>query len=215
MNNWIGADWRAVIDLPDIMLETTGCWLIPPREVLRSCREFGRVPTEGMKGIANVMAEVASLFAMCDVADIGTTIDSSNTGRPTLFLYDRYPGGIGFSEKIYEMMEDVMTACWMVVSECDCEDGCPSCVGAPRPPELGDDGTRETIPDKEAALVLLHALLEKEPYIPRLPRRSLGTVVAAKSAGTNGDAKAPAIPVKPLPANVEAKIRRKVRGFRK
>ena len=201
------------LDLPEIKLDTMGCWLIPPRDVLRLCRTHGRVPTEGLKGIANVMAEVAPLFAMCDPSDIGTTIDSSNTGGPTLFLYDRYPGGIGFAEKIYEMMEEVVSACWMVVSECKCEEGCPSCVGAPQPPNLGDEGTRETIPDKEAALVLLHALLEKAPYTPKVPRPADRPV--AVLAGTDG---APAatvvsIPVKPLPTNVEAKIRRKVRSF--
>ncbi len=202
------------LDLPEITLDTTSCWLIPPREAVRLCRDHGRVPTEGMKGIANIIAAVAPLFAMCDPADIGTTIDSSNNGRSTVFLYDRYPGGIGFSEKIYEMMEEVMTACWMVVSECDCEDGCPSCVGAPRPPEAGDEGTKESIPDKEAALILLHALLEKEPYVPRRPHRIMTAILAENGEASKVEPVAP-IPVKPMPANVEAKIRRKVQGFRK
>jgi DEAD/DEAH box helicase domain-containing protein len=203
------------LDLPELPLDTVSCWLIPPREVLRLCRDHGRVPTEGMKGIANVVAAVAPLFAMCDPADIGTTIDSSNNGRSTIFLYDRYPGGIGFAEKIYEMMEEVVVASWMVVSECSCEDGCPSCVGAPRPPESGEDGTKETIPDKEAALVLLHALLEKDPYVPSRPRRALTALpISAGGETANGEPVVP-IPVNPMPANVEAKIRRKVRGFRK
>ncbi|MBE81577.1 MAG: ATP-dependent helicase [Gemmatimonadetes bacterium] len=202
------------LDLPEIKLDTTSCWVIPPREALRLCREHGRVPTEGMKGIANVMGAVSPLFAMCDPADIGTTIDSSNNGRSTLFLYDRYPGGIGFSEKIYEMFEEVMTACWVATSECDCEEGCPSCVGAPSLPESAGDGTKEAIPDKEAALILLHALLEKEPYIPVRPRRVLEAVSVGRETIKNGELVEP-IPVKPMPANVEAKIRRKVRGFRK
>ncbi|HAA78127.1 TPA: ATP-dependent helicase [Candidatus Latescibacteria bacterium] len=202
------------LDLPEINLDTTSCWVIPPREALRLCRTHGRVPTEGMKGVANVMAEVAPLFAMCDPADIGTTIDSGNNGRSTVFLYDRYPGGIGFAEKIYEMMEEVMKACWMVVSECDCEDGCPSCVGAPRPPESGEDGTKDTIPDKEAALILLHALLEKEQYVPVRPRPIYTPVPIENGVATNGEPVEP-IPVKPMSANVEAKIRRRVRGFRK
>jgi DEAD/DEAH box helicase domain-containing protein len=166
------------------------------------------VPSEGLKGIANMMGEVVPLFAMCDVMDIGTTIDSSNTGRPTAFVYDRHPGGIGFAEKGYEMMEEVMTACMMVAEECACEDGCPSCVGAPLPP--GDDGnTRGTIPDKEAALVLLHAMLEREPYVPKYPRPGMVPI-------TNGQpSNVVPIPVKPMAANVEAKIRKKVKGFKK
>ncbi|MDP6775793.1 MAG: DUF1998 domain-containing protein, partial [Candidatus Latescibacteria bacterium] len=203
------------LDLPPLPLETAGCWLIPPREALTRCRQYGRVPSEGLKGIANVMAEVVPLFAMCDVTDVGTVIDSSNTGRPTLFLYDRYPGGIGFAEKVYEMMEDVITACLMVVSECGCESGCPSCVGAPPPPGM-DEGTRGTIPDKEAALVLLHELLQREPYIPRSPVANVRSEVPVETemalAGEGGEA---SIPVNPMPANVEAKIRKKVRRYRR
>jgi len=147
---------------------------------------------------------------MCDPSDIGTTVDSSNTGRPTLFVYDRHPGGIGFSEKAYEMLEEAFSACLMVVEECECEDGCPSCVGAPLPP--GEDGTTKgTIPDKEAALVVLHALLEKEPYVPKRPRLA---VAYAEGAGGQ-DTPATPIPVRPMAANVEAKIRKKVKGFRK
>jgi DEAD/DEAH box helicase domain-containing protein len=202
------------LDLPALSLESDGCWLVPPRHALARCREMGRVPMEGLKGIANVMAEVVPLFAMCDSADIGTTIDSSNTGSPTLFVYDRHPGGIGFSEKVYEMMEQVVTACHMVVSECACDDGCPSCVGAPLPPNASDDGTRGTLPDKEAALVLLHALLEMEPYIPKRPRMEAVAEPGRDPIGVP-EAPSPPIPVNPMPANVAAKIRKKVRRFKR
>lgn len=196
------------LDLPERTLDTAACWVVPPQDGINQCRLHGRVPSEGLRGIANVMGEVVPLFAMCDVMDIGTTIDSSNTGHPTAFLYDRHPGGIGFAEKAYEMMEEVMAASIMVVEECACQDGCPSCVGAPLPP--GDDGnTRGTIPDKEAALVLLHAMLEREPYVPKYPRPGTAPVVEGQPSN------AVPIPVKPMPANVEAKIRKKVKGFRK
>ncbi len=198
------------LDLPEFKLDTAGCWAVPPQDAVNRCRQFGRVPSEGLRGIANVMGEVLPLFAMCDPSDIGTTIDSSNTGRPTVFVYDRHAGGIGFAEKCYEMMEEVMTACFMVVDDCACEEGCPSCVGAPLPP--GDDGnTRGSIPDKEAALVLLHAMLEKEPYTPKYPRP--GVVAVDFKTGVKTDV--PAIPVRPMAANVEAKIRKKVKGFKK
>ncbi len=204
------------LDLPALSLETDGCWLVPPADALARCRKAGRVPSEGLKGIANVMAAVIPLFAMCDGADIGTTIDSSNTGRPTLFVYDRHPGGIGFSEKVYDMMEQVVTACHMVVSECACDDGCPSCVGAPLPPNAGDDGTRGTIPDKEAALVLLHDLLGMEPYAPRRPRVDASvSVTAGEDPVGVTEAPSPPIPVRPMSANVEAKIRKKVRRFKR
>lgn len=208
------------LDLPTFSLDTAGCWIVPPPEAQRLCRDHGRVPSEGLKGIANVMVEVIPLFAMCDGTDIGATIDSSNTGRPTLFVYDRHPGGIGFSEKVFEMMEEVVAASLMVVAECECDEGCPSCVGAPVPPNGDEGGVKGTIPDKEAALILLHALLEKEPYVPVRPKPRVAVpAYATASPGIAGHlddaAPSPPIPVKPLPANIEAKIRRKVRAFRK
>ena len=42
---------------------------------------------------------------MCDKQDIGGVVDSKNTGQPTIFLYDRYTGGLGFAEKGYELIE--------------------------------------------------------------------------------------------------------------
>jgi len=203
------------LDLPSIQLDTAGCWLIPPPEALRCCRDQGRVPSEGLKGIANVMVEVIPLFAMCDGTDIGATIDSANTGRPTLFVYDRHPGGIGFSEKVFEMMDDVAAACLMVVAECGCEEGCPSCVGAPVPPSGDEGGVKGTIPDKEAALILLHALLERESYIAKRPRPQASIPPAEVNGDAMDTAPSPPIPVNPLPANIEAKIRKKVRAFRK
>ncbi|HHY45817.1 MAG TPA: DEAD/DEAH box helicase [Firmicutes bacterium] len=158
------------IDLPPQTMETAGFWLMLPPEVIRRVRGFGRDPMEGLLGIGNVISEVIPLFAMCDPRDIGAVVDSSNTGLPTLFIYDRYPGGVGFSQKAYSLIEDVMASALDIVHECPCENGCPSCVGAPEVPFRQNDpdaSPRGKIPDKEAALIILHELLEREPYIPR------------------------------------------------
>jgi len=115
---------------------------------------------------------VIPLFAMCDPMDIGTAVDSANTGVPTVFIYDRHPGGVGFADKSYRMIEEVMEACLNLIENCSCEDGCPSCVGSPIPPYAQHDpdaSPRGRIPDKETALVILHDLLEREPYVPVRP----------------------------------------------
>ena len=120
---------------------------------------------------------------MCDKQDIGGIVDSSNTGTPTVFLYDRYSGGLGYAEKGYDMIEELLESCLALIHECPCEDGCPSCVGIPilRPPIHTDpdaDGGFP-IPDKEAALVLLHELLGKEPYVPK-PKSVPGEATATE-----------------------------------
>jgi DEAD/DEAH box helicase domain-containing protein len=158
------------VSLPPQVMGTVAFWLVPPLSTLNLVREWGRDPSEGLYGIGNVITEVVPLYAMCDPRDVGAVVDSLNTGSPTLFVYDRYPGGVGFAERAYRSLEDVLRACLEMVKACKCEDGCPSCVGAPVPPFAQNDpdlSPRGRIPDKEAALVILHDLLEMEPYVPK------------------------------------------------
>jgi DEAD/DEAH box helicase domain-containing protein len=164
----------AKLDLPPQSLDTAATWLMPDQRTVDEARAAGRKPLEGLVGIRNVLVHVLPLFAMCDRTDLGGIVDSSNTGTPTIFLYDRYPGGLGFAEKGYEMVEEMMRSCLALIRECECEAGCPSCVGSPvtLPPQHGDPdvGGGYPIPDKEAALVILHHLLGEQPYAPCHPR---------------------------------------------
>ena len=84
------------------MLETAGLWVVPPAEVLDKCGGTGASPGEGLLGISNVLREVAPLFVMCDPLDIGTAVDSRSTDSPAVYIYDKYPGGLGFSLKAYD-----------------------------------------------------------------------------------------------------------------
>jgi len=158
------------VDIPQQNLETMGLWIVPDTRHLAKVREYDRNPVEGLVGIRNVAVHVLPLFAMCDKQDIGGQVDSSNIGSPTIFLYDRYPGGLGYAEKGYDMVKELLESCLNLIHECQCEDGCPSCVGIPAGPSLHFDpdvNSGRPIPDKEAALVLLHEMLGKEPYIPK------------------------------------------------
>ncbi len=228
------------VSLPQHELATASAWLELPESAARLVSGFGRVATEGLIGIGNAASAVIPLFAMCDPMDIGTAVDSANTGVPTLFIYDRHPGGVGFAQKSYNMIEEVMEACLNLIENCTCEDGCPSCVGSPIPPyaQQDPDATpRGRIPDKETALVILHELLERQPYVPTRPPvwakwagMGSGTVAgsqAAMSAGEGAgavgglragactgsdrpdhDDRAVHVVVKPLPEGVERRIRK-------
>lgn len=212
------------IDLPQVTMETSSFWLVPPLETLKLVKDFGREPTEGMLGIANAASAVVPVFAMCDSMDIGTVVDASNTGVTTLFIYDRYPGGVGFAQKCYRDAEQILEACLELIQNCECDNGCPSCVGSPIPPSFINDPdltSRGKIPDKEAALVLLHDLLGLEPYIPKKPRPDvLDLAGGARAAGglggqATGSSQMPySVPPmpegKPLPINVEMRLRRRL-----
>lgn len=200
------------IDLPPTALDTCAVWLTPPLSTLHRVRQFGRNPMDGLLGLANVANEVIPLFAMCDPMDIGTVVEASNIGVPTVFVFDRFPGGVGYAQKTYEMMEEILEACLELISQCQCEDGCPSCVGAPLPPYAQNDPDSETkgrIPDKEAALIILHDLLGKEPYIPRMNLIGL----ARQEAGATREVERPPSP--PLPERVELRIRKQVQRMKK
>ncbi len=202
------------LKLPPQDLQTNALWLVPELVTLKRIKEFGRVPVEGMLAIANVIAEVIPLFSMCDVVDIGATVDSSNTGIPTLYVYDKYPGGLGFAQKVYDIIEPVVEGCWVLIDSCQCEGGCPSCVGSPIPvyaQQGADTETRDRIPDKEAALMILYDLLNKDRYVPKpVTRLRVNTVGGGNAPGTP-----PPREIKPLPESVEIRIRQRVQKLTK
>jgi DEAD/DEAH box helicase domain-containing protein len=86
----------------------------------------------GLAGLAYVLGNLAPLFLMCDAGDLGTHVEPVENGvfgQPSIVLYDAIPAGIGFSEKLFEMHDELMARALELVSECPCADGCPSCVG--------------------------------------------------------------------------------------
>jgi DEAD/DEAH box helicase domain-containing protein len=86
----------------------------------------------GLSGLAYVLGNLAPLFLMCDSGDLGThvePVENKNFGQPTVVIYDAVPAGIGFSEKLFEMHDELISRALELVSECPCADGCPSCVG--------------------------------------------------------------------------------------
>jgi DEAD/DEAH box helicase domain-containing protein len=206
------------ISLPQHDLATTAAWIELPAAAAARAAEYGRVATEGLIGIGNAASAVIPLFAMCDPMDIGTVVDSANTGVPTLFIYDRHPGGVGYAQNSYKMIDEVMEACLNLIERCPCADGCPSCVGSPIPPyaQQDPDATpRGRIPDKETALIILHEMLEKPPYVPRRPARGAGgmamaaeTAAAAGGGADSCDDRDVPIKVVPLPEGVERRIRK-------
>jgi DEAD/DEAH box helicase domain-containing protein len=110
------------IQLPPQELHTTAYWIAFADE---------SVPDTALQGLANVLANVAPLYLMCDPHDIGVhhQVKSPFTKRPTIYVYDAVPGGVGFAEKLYAMHAELIAAARDLVRGCDCVMGCPSCVG--------------------------------------------------------------------------------------
>ncbi|RLP89809.1 DEAD/DEAH box helicase [Geobacillus stearothermophilus] len=117
------------IRLKEETLHTSAAWLewmeVPPRF---SPALFEHI----LVGIANVLGHLVPMFVMCDRSDIHVVpqLKAPHSGRPTIFLYDRYPGGIGLSEALFERYEQMLAKVKEWVERCPCADGCPSCIGA-------------------------------------------------------------------------------------
>jgi len=203
------------LDLPAQHLETASCWLVPSQEALACVSRQALKPIEGLVGIRNVAVNMLPLIAMCDRLDVGGIVDSTNFGTPSLFLYDRYPGGLGFCEKGYTLYQSLMEECLRTISTCPCEEGCPSCVGLPvtQPAQQMDPdlGRGYPIPDKEAALVLLHHLLGREPYAPRKRRKRRRTATSAqrREPASNRESQAP------KPVSVAEQVAHRLRRARR
>ncbi len=164
------------LDLPENEMHTTSYWITLERPLLESLPFSISERQSGMFGLLYALESVATLLLMCDRRDLGTAIGenppslresvalseakglnpaSLNLPReteffePNLYLFDAYPGGIGFSEPLFRAHDVLMQKTRELISSCECEQGCPSCVG----PAEG------LLPRaKEAALAILHGL---------------------------------------------------------
>ena len=161
------------LELPENEMHTTSYWITLERPLLESLPFTVSERQSGMFGLLHALESVATLLLMCDGRDLGTAIgerppdaegaeDSSAAHmeevvganakeffEPNLYLFDAYPGGIGFSEPLFRVHELLAQKTRELIAACGCEQGCPSCVGP-----AGDLAPRA----KEAALAILDRL---------------------------------------------------------
>lgn len=117
------------IAIPEETMHTAAVWLSFDE---RATAGLGRNELAlGLTGVAHLVRNLAPVFCLCDAGDLGADaqVRAPSTGRPTVFVYDMVPGGIGLVERMFEGRERLLEACLDAVRRCGCENGCPSCVG--------------------------------------------------------------------------------------
>ena len=117
------------LDLPEQQMHTTSYWLAIPAAAMAALPYAADDRRDGIVGLSFAMRQVAQLLLMCDSHDIGISIDSDDAAEPRIFIYDNYPGGIGFSEPLFGMHHELLTRTRTLIAACECEHGCPTCVG--------------------------------------------------------------------------------------
>jgi len=142
------------LDLPETTFETEAIWYLPEPEMLDGLEAMPRL-LGSLHAAEHSMIALLPLWAMCDRWDIGglSTNLHSQTGRPTVFIYDGHPGGVGITERGFEVFEGWVGDTAKLLEGCPCEHGCPSCVQSPKCGNLND------MLDKSGALTLLQRML--------------------------------------------------------
>src|SRR5271165_1763528 len=164
------------LELPENEMHTTSYWITLERALLQSLPYSISERQSGMFGLLHALESVATLLLMCDARDLGTAIgerpptpgveteestpmrmedaigaNAKEFFEPNLYLFDAYPGGIGFSEPLFRAHRLLVEKTRELIQACPCEAGCPSCVGP-----AGDLAPKA----KESALAILDRLCE-------------------------------------------------------
>jgi DEAD/DEAH box helicase domain-containing protein len=142
------------LDLPETQFETEAIWYLPEPEQLEGLEELPKL-LGSLHAAEHTMIALLPLWAMCDRWDIGglSTNLHHETGRPTIFIYDGHAGGVGITERGFEVFEGWVEDTARLLAECPCAHGCPSCVQSPKCGNLNEPL------DKAGALGLLHRML--------------------------------------------------------
>ncbi len=161
------------LELPENEMHTTAFWITLQRKLLANLPYALSDRQNGILGLLYAMASMATLLLMCDGRDLGTAVGERPASpaietewqeftaalnnpaemkeffEPNLYLYDAYPGGIGFSEPLFRVYDILLLRTRELIVGCPCAQGCPSCVGP------AGDKCEKT---KEAALAILERL---------------------------------------------------------
>jgi DEAD/DEAH box helicase domain-containing protein len=149
---------REPLDLPPLKFSTVGMWFIIPDEIREEIEQRGLDFDGGLHAVEHAMIAMAPIYAMCDRWDIGglSTPLHPDTGHPTIFIYDGFEGGIGISETLYAQVRELWNKTLQLINNCECKDGCPSCIYSPK------CGSENEPLDKEAGSIILERLLHAQ-----------------------------------------------------
>ncbi|HWR83645.1 MAG TPA: Zn-binding domain-containing protein, partial [Candidatus Deferrimicrobium sp.] len=144
------------LNLPELEMHTSAFWYSFPGDINYRLQFDGARFGGALRGLANILGKMAPLWVMCDTRDLRSIsqVRAPFTERPTVYIYENIPGGVGMSEKLFSQAEELFEACLHHVQSCPCRGGCPTCVGPPL--EVGERG-------REGTLKLLEYMLAGVP----------------------------------------------------
>ncbi|MFL5931278.1 MAG: DEAD/DEAH box helicase [Gaiellaceae bacterium] len=150
------------LDLPETTFDTEAVWYLPEDDQLGASVKMPKL-LGTLHAAEHAMIAILPLWAMCDRWDIGglSTNVHFQTGRPTVFVYDGHSGGVGITQRGFDVFESWVEDTAKLLSGCPCDHGCPSCVQSPKCGNLNEPL------DKAGALALLENMLAVDSAIAR------------------------------------------------
>jgi DEAD/DEAH box helicase domain-containing protein len=142
------------LDLPPRALTTRACWYTVPLDVLLAQELDPGALLGTVHAAEHGLIGLLPLFTICDRWDVGGVSMATHpqTGAPTIFVYDGYPGGAGIAELAFAAAQRHVDATLELIAACPCDEGCPSCVQSPK------CGNWNEWLDKQGAVTLLRLL---------------------------------------------------------
>ena len=140
------------LDLPEVTYQTQALWF--EAHDLPGAPSAADLPS-ALHALEHTLIQLLPAFVLCERADVGGVSYPVYplTGRSTIFIYDGYPGGVGYAKAGAAMFVTWLAAARDLLAACPCRAGCPRCVLSPK------CGNGNQFLDKGAALTLARALL--------------------------------------------------------
>ena len=128
------------ITLPPEEMDTTAAWMLLDPGVASELGLFDPRNAAAWSGTAYLLQHLLPVYLGCNISDVRrkAEIKSAEFDRPSLFLFDSAPGGVGLAERIFELWPTLMRAALDALKRCPCSHGCPACIG----PSPAVGGTR-------------------------------------------------------------------------
>lgn len=119
------------VSVPQLEVQTEAMWWTFREELRDALRKQGMELSAALQGLAHLLRTVVPIHAMCDPRDIGvlSMLRAPHDQRPTIYVWDKFAGGIGLARRLFAIERDVLRACAELTRDCPCADGCPACVG--------------------------------------------------------------------------------------
>lgn len=148
------------LKLPERTFETVGFWVEIEPVINRAVEAKNLHMMGGIHAIEHAAIGLFPIFALCDRNDIGGICFPYHpqVEKSVIFIYDGYPGGVGLAQKGFDVIKDLFEKTLSHVSECECDEGCPSCIHSPK------CGSGNKPLDKKAAILILEMLLGRVPF---------------------------------------------------